>query len=390
MSKIKIIHVIYSFEVGGIESVVLEMLNNFDKNKFECHVITITNDNLRMHGLLKDDVVLHALPVGSRNLKTVSGIFKCFIGLCTMFSKIKPDIIHAHLSAFALLFIALTIKFSNNYAVNVRSIHTAGLFYKRDKTFVDKIKISLEKLAMSLVNMKIICVSKLVYKNAIRDFPSKNIQKRLILNGIDLNRFSPERVKNVSKKDFSIHETSPVVSYVARLSQEKNHSELLDIWFEVVTTLPDAILVFAGDGPLLNMLKLKVDKLGLNNNVLFLGAITNVPELLRISDIGVFVSSYEGFGLVLIEYLAMRLPVVATDLEAFQDIVKDGEGAFLIPIHEKEKYVQTIISLLRDPELKNSISNNGYLQSQKYFAKEMIAKHKAFYLELLFRTSGDD
>ena len=382
-NKIKIIQVLYSFEVGGIETLILELSKKLDKDKYEFHIVTLTNDNLRMTRFLSKEVVVHALPITANELKTFSGLYKGFLGLCDVFKEVEPNIIHTHLASLPLLFISTAIKFSSVNSVHIRTVHTAGMFYENQDGFKNKVKLLAEKIAMRLVKTNIISVSNLVLRNNIRNFKNIASEIKLITNGIDLNKFDKEKYVDVVKETFGIDDSSLVVSYVARLSDEKNHIFLIDIWIDIIKEIPNAILVFAGNGELEESLKLKVERLGLKKNIIFLGSINNGPELLSITDVGVFVSSYEGFGLVLIENFAMKIPVVASDIESFKDIVIQNENAFLISLKNKEEYIKIIIELCRDSALRNRIAGNAYNEAQKYSIDTMIEKYANYYSELL-------
>jgi glycosyltransferase involved in cell wall biosynthesis len=288
MKKLKVVHILYSFEVGGIESLVLQFCNIMNKEEYEFHIITLTNEDLQMVNLLPSQIKVHSLNLKKNEIKSALGLFRGFKELVNLFTLISPDIVHIHLTSLPLLFIVVAMKFSKIKAKNIRTVHTAGLFYENQDTLSDKIKLFAEKVAMKLVKINLVGVSNTVDENNRRLFKNIANDIKLITNGIDLKKYDKQQYLNIKKENFGVSDDCILISYVARLSYEKNHELLIDIWNEVIEKVPNAVLVIAGDGELRNVLQKKVIENKLENNIVFLGLINNVPELLSVTDIGVF------------------------------------------------------------------------------------------------------
>lgn len=384
MKKIKIIHIVHSFEVGGIETLILNLCNMMNKEKYEFHLLTLTNDKLRMLQELPKEVFVHSLPVTHKKIKTLSGLFIAFFQLVEILRTIHPDIIHTHLTSLPLLFISIAIKYANITSKHVRTLHTAGLFYEHQNGLSNKLKLFAEKLAMELLKTRLIGISTIVHKNNLFHF--EKIAKEIVMipNGIDLNKFDPNRYPNASKEMFECPNEKLLVSYVARLDEGKNHDFLIDIWNEVLIQFPHIVLYFAGDGVYKERLQEKVKKRNLEKDIIFLGSINNVPELLSVSDFALFPSSYEGFGLVMIEKFAMKLPVVASDINAFQSIATNNENAFLISLENKPKFIDRILALCIDPILRKRMGENAFLTAKKYSIENTLHQHDQYYTSCLY------
>ena len=383
MKRIKVTHILYSFEVGGIESLVLQFCNLMNKENYEFHIITLTNEDLQMVKLLPPQVKVHSLNLKKSEIKSIRGLVTGIKELKNFFNSISPDIIHSHLTSLPLLFIATAMKFSKIKSKHIRTVHTAGLFYENQETIPNKIKLLSEKIAMRLIKTNIVGVSSTADENNKKLFTNIANDIKLITNGIDLKKYNKEQYQNVKKENFGVGEDCILVSYVARLSYEKNHELLIDIWSEVIKKIPNAVLVIAGDGELHGFLKQKVKEYELEQNIKFLGLINNVPELLSVTDIGVFPSSNEGFGLVLIENFAMKIPVVASDIKSFQSIAKDEQDAFLIPVKDKKMYLTKILELCIDVELRKKIGENAYKVAQNYSIEKTVHEYDFYYKDSL-------
>ena len=277
-----------------------------------------------------------------------------------------------------LLLISLAIRSLDKNFLHFRTVHTAGLFYENQKTLLNKFRLLIEKIATKINQTYLIGISNVVHKNNIKYFKPYAQDMKLIYNGIDLNKFNKENY-NSTKNDFGIKNEDIVVSYVARLDNGKNHLFLIDIWKNIKTQIPNAKLCFAGDGILKEQLQKEVKNNCLEESIIFLGSILNVSELLAISDLAVFPSSFEGFSLVMLEKFAMSLPVVASNIEAFKEIGKDGENCFLVSLEDKELYRKRIIELCENKQLRKQIGANARFRAIEFDIKKCIVSHEEYY-----------
>ncbi len=130
---------------------------------------------------------------------------------------------------------------------------------------------------------------------------------------------------------------------------------------------PQATLRIAGDGPEKINLERVCEKLGINGNVRFLGAVKNelLPTLYQTSGVLVFPSvitddgDREGFGLVLVEALGCECAAIVTDLPAMQDIIVDGKTGLVVPQKNIRKLAEKVILLLDDQKLRESLGREG-------------------------------
>lgn len=131
-------------------------------------------------------------------------------------------------------------------------------------------------------------------------------------NAIDCNEFKyNEEKRNIVRKELNIQDRF-VIGHVGRFNPQKNHSFLIDIFYEIHKSNKDAILLLVGHGDLINDIKAKVKKLNLEENVKFLGLRDDVADVMQAMDLFVFPSLYEGLGVVLIEAQASGLKSITS------------------------------------------------------------------------------
>jgi len=220
-----------------------------------------------------------------------------------------------------------------------------------------------------------IAISEAVAQNLREAFGRDNAKIRVVLNGIDRDKFRAE------DHETKIHEIrtkyglkdAPVVGIVSRLSPEKGHMVLLEAFGKLLNDLPAAQLIIIGDGRTRSELEKKAGQLGIEKSVFFFGQILNVAEFLAIMDVFVRPSIIEGFGLGVVEAMMMRRPVVASDLSEFRQILDDGKAGLLVRPGDSASLKDALLKLLRDPAFARGLGMAGYEYAVKNFSAERVA-----------------
>ena len=160
---------------------------------------------------------------------------------------------------------------------------------------------------------------------------------------------------------FGIDEVRPVALFVGRVAHEKNIGFLLDVIDLARESVPNVLLLIAGEGPALPHLRKTVADRGLQNNVQFIGYLdrqTDLPACYAAADVFVFASRTETQGLVLLEAMAAGLPVVALAEMGTVDILGAGRGA-VVPEDNPYAFSLALTQILRDPILRERLSEAG-------------------------------
>jgi glycosyltransferase involved in cell wall biosynthesis len=153
----------------------------------------------------------------------------------------------------------------------------------------------------------------------------------------------------------------PVLVYVGRIAHEKNLDFLLDVLVELRPRLPGLLLVLAGQGPAVPRLRRRARELGVLEAVLFVGYLRRDGELqdcYAAGDLFVFASRTETQGLVLLEALALGVPVVALAALGTREIVLPGRGACAAP-DDVAGFAALVAELMRDPDRRRRMAQDG-------------------------------
>ena len=180
--------------------------------------------------------------------------------------------------------------------------------------------------------------------------PSSKI--RLISDRVDTFQFRPDVDGSRIKKLFNL-EGRRLILYAGSLIPLKGVEVLIRSMPIIVRSLPDTTLMLVGDGPLKRSLKQLARKLGVEDHIIFVGAIkhSKMPAFMAACDILVHPSFSESLGRVLLEAQASGKPVVAARSGGIPEALKNGETGFLFKPGDHEELARLVIKLLSDPYL---------------------------------------
>ncbi len=173
----------------------------------------------------------------------------------------------------------------------------------------------------------------------------------------------------------------PLVTYIGRVAHEKNIDFLVRVFAQIRTTIPDAMLVIAGEGPAREPLKQLVQRLGLERDAHFVGYLERDSALLdcyAAANVFVFASRTETQGLVLLEAMAQGTPVVSTAELGTRSILKPGCGALVVEESENE-FAAAVTRVLQDAELHGELSDRGRVYARNWSSAVMARRLSELY-----------
>jgi glycosyltransferase involved in cell wall biosynthesis len=194
-----------------------------------------------------------------------------------------------------------------------------------------------------------------------------------IYNGIDvddlLKSLSPQ---DVLRSEFPILSGKRVVGMVAQIVPLKRHKLFLESMREVLERIEDVMFVVIGDSPdskqlSLDDLRAYAQKLSMADKVIFTGSRADVPLLLKSFDILVHPADREPFGRVIMEAMALGVPVVATASGGPSEIIEEGISGFLVDVGDKKNIVEKVVMLLKDSPLRQAIGGKGQERIRRSF-----------------------
>lgn len=197
----------------------------------------------------------------------------------------------------------------------------------------------------------------------------------IIPTGVDDSQLPPGDGARF-RANFGISPERPTLVHVGRIAHEKNIDFLLRALVEVAGRCPDVLLIIAGEGPARTHLEALAARLGLRRNVLFVGYLSRDQQLSDCYCAGqgfVFASRTETQGLVLLEAMALGVPVVSTAALGTHDILDAGQGA-LVAQEDPADFSAKVLSLLEDAELRARLAAEGQSYVREWSPQAMTAR----------------
>ncbi|MBN1326231.1 glycosyltransferase [Candidatus Falkowbacteria bacterium] len=360
--KIKIIYIVNSFVLGGAENMLLHLCRAINKEKFEIFVCSVNGGGILASEFEKIGIKPKIFKKKSKiGLSVIWEIYK-FI------KEVKPQIVHTHL--FAADFWGKIAAILAGVPVIVTTEHSVNL----DENWL-KQKI---KWFLSFFTDKIVAVSNGVRYYYIQKVKINKDKFEVIYNGVNLNTFAFKVYKplDLTKKINAV--------IVARLKEVKGHKYLLEAMPLIIKKYPNFILNIVGGGDLGLELKELVNKLGLVNNVNFLGERLDIEKIFPDMDIFILPSLWEGLGIVLLEAQASGLAVLTSNIPGTIEVVKNEQTGLLFETKNSQAIFNCVDNLLSHPDLHKKIVENAYEQvKEKFSLEKMVGSYEQLYFDLL-------
>lgn len=213
----------------------------------------------------------------------------------------------------------------------------------------------------------------------LREYGAES-QAAVIPTGLKLDQYQ-HAGESSFRSQYNIDEDDQVLLYVGRVAHEKNIPFLIDVFAEIVETNNDVKFVIAGEGPAQKTLQNRVEVLGLEEQVIFVGYLDRETELVdcyQSADIFVFSSETETQGLVLLEAMACNLPVVSVASMGSKDVLIDGEGCLISKL-DTDEFSKKVLRLLTDPDYAKQLAEAGKRYVGQWSTEDKAKELQNFY-----------
>lgn len=312
MKKIKLVEFIGRIQDGGAETLVKDYALMLDKEKFDVTILcedyrenssvyqTLKEKGVKIVTMYEPSFFIHKVISRLVGKKHVARLFEKAI------TNLKPDIIHTHLELLEVLYYARK---------NLNNIELFFTCHNPPQKLIGDERPAERDACRYLLdhnNLHIIALHEGMAREIEKMFGIKNVS--VIRNGINLDRFRNVDIsKEEKRKELGIPLDAYVVSQVSRFTYQKNPEFTISVFNELLKKHENSFLLLIGRGKQEKQLKEQIKQLGMEENVKVLVARSDIPELLKASDVFILPSRFEGFGIVLVEAQAAGLPCVVSD-----------------------------------------------------------------------------
>jgi glycosyltransferase EpsD len=314
---------------------------------FEVHIAANFNaeiDNFDDKDVIKHQVDFIRNPFHPSNLKAHNQLKK-------IFDNIHFDIIHCQSPSGGAITRLAAIKTRRRGSKVLYTVH--GLHFFEGAPIINWILyFNIEKILGRLTDT-IITMNDEDFKSAQNKLKIKNVE-RINGVGIDLNRFLPQTTekKNEIREKYKYSNDDFILIYVGELSYRKHQDLLIDAIHIIKPKISNVKLLLVGNGVLVNDYTERVEKLGLQNNIHFLGYRKDIVNLMLLSDVAVSSSRQEGLPLNVMEAMATALPIIVSDCRGNRDLIFDNVNGLVVKGDDPHRFADAIEKLYQSHELR--------------------------------------
>lgn len=376
--KLKIVHIAQS--AGGVENYIYMLLSNLKREQYD-NILIISEDYKKDEERFKNLISkIYYVPM-QRNINFKS-IFLSVKKVKKILKEVKPDIVYMHSSMAGGVGRIATL-----FNKKVKKIYNAHGWYFNAEIGKKKRKIYeiLERILARNTDM-IVNISQSEYDSAIQRKIAPKEKMCIINNGIDFKKFEfCEKYRIETRKSMNISDDEIVIGVVGRISAQKDPITTIKAFKEVHKKYSKTKLIYIGSGDL----EEDVRKIAIENNIdkdiIITGWIENTEKYISALDIALLPSKWEGFGLAIIEYMACKKPIVATNVGGIKNIICDETKGLLVEMEDVQGICNDICYYIENKKYAITMTENNYVYAKEnYNIENVVREHE----EKIFSIGG--
>jgi glycosyltransferase involved in cell wall biosynthesis len=396
LDKIKVLHVITRFDKGGSAENTFLTVCGLDKKRYDVLLIKGTSpvedsadpEGQAVQANIADarEAQVRLLTVQHlvRNLRPLRDLI-AFFSLLRIIRRERPHIVHTHTSKAGIL--GRWAAFCCRVPIIVHTPH-GHVFWGYFGLLKTRLFILLERRTARITSA-IVALTPQEREDHLHLHIAPVGKFTVIHSGVDLERFFAGRPQPAeTKAALGIPPEMTVVGTAGRLTAVKGQEVLIRAAAELIRSGERIILVLLGEGELRQGLEQLALDLGIAENVRFLGWRPDVARIMASCDIFCLPSRNEGMGKVLVEAMAMGIPIIASDIGGIKDMIRPGENGLLVPAGDVHAWTEAISRLCLNPESRRGMGEAGRQRASRYSSEKMIKMIDQLYGKLLNENHG--
>lgn len=365
--KMKIVHIAQAN--GGVEVYLKMFFKYINKDIYDNYLIL--SEQYKKSKIYFEKLGVKVFIVDMKREISIGKDFESMIKIYKVLKDIKPDIVYTHSSKAgglgripAKLVGARNIYNPHGWAFDMNVSNKKKIMFK----YVEKI--------LGYITNEIIAISQYEKNIAIRENIIRENKISVIENAIDLDNFNKNYDSKKLLDELKWDEGCIIIGMIARLSEQKSPHTFLDIAIKLSNKYPECRFLMVGDGNQRDEIEYRIKDNNLQDKFYITGWVDNPYKYLNIFNIALLTSKWEGFGLVIPEYMAAQKPIVASNIGGIANIIEDGNNGFLIDNLNVNEFVEKIIKIIESDKVKRKLVKNAYQTIiKKYDFKRVVDQH---------------
>ncbi|MHB8473264.1 MAG: glycosyltransferase family 4 protein [Gammaproteobacteria bacterium] len=369
--RLKLLHVATT-TAGGLGQSLLSITTGLNRQRYDVHVAFGTGHPFD-NAFCAAGIPVYPLAL-SRGVNPLR-MALCFFQLKRILKTQRFDIVHVHGSLAGILgrIAARWVK----TPVIVAELH--GYATRDPNGFMENTVFRWLEQRLDPITDAYVAVSAAVARAWVARGVANAVRIQVIHHGIDLAPFTLTPAAPVPRSDPG----AKIIGTVCLLEERKGMMDLVEALPYVIESCGPIVCWIVGDGPLKAAMIKRLRELGMDAFVRFLGWRDDVPQIMAQLNVFVLPSRRESFGLVFLEAMASRCPIVATRIDGIPEVVADGETGLLVEPGNPRLLGAAIVRLLQDAQLAKNLGEAGRQRvSERFTRTAMASAYEALYEKL--------
>lgn len=365
-NRIKLLFLNYNLNTGGIETLIVEMLNSLSREQFDAGVAVFEGG-----GTLEDTVRENGFHL--HDLEKSKGFDPGLVlRLRRLLKRERINIVHTHNFSAWLYAVLATLAMSG-----IKIVHTEHSLVKGNKR-----RRYLAENFCARYSRHIVAVSEDVKRKMTDLCGIPPARVSVITNGIDTDKFKPSPdLREAAREALGLEGNEFLVGTVGRLVKVKDHVSLIRAFTRLYEIDNQTRLLIVGDGPELRTLSREIEQADLVGKVFLTGDRRDVPALLSALDLYAVSSLSEGFSISILESMSCGLALVATAVGGNSEIIDHRDNGLLVPPADAAQLFQAMLELRRDNQLRHDMGlRNREKIVLEFSMQSMLDRYLEFYL----------
>jgi glycosyltransferase involved in cell wall biosynthesis len=380
---VRVLHIVTNLDVGGAQTSVVGICAELRRRGVDVHLAHSSRGGRSDmgHDILKCRLCDACVPVHDvpEMLRSIHPLHdgRALRRFQSLIRELRPTIVHTHMSKAGV--IGRTAAVTQRVPTIIHTVRGWSFYVTKSRilcTAMIKIERALARRTHRLFS---------VTEQLVRDGLARNIghadRYSVVRSGICIRQFQASgRADSVCRGELDLPPSAPIVGSVMGLTRQKAPLDFVATCERVAREIPDAHFVVVGDGPLRGSMSDAIGRCGLRDRFRLVGLRRDVPSLLRLMDVFLLTSHWEGLARVLMEAVAAEVPIVATDVGGVRDLIDHGRSGFVAPVGRVDVLATHVVDLLSDETMARSVATTAAKTlSSEFDMSAVVSHHESVY-----------
>jgi glycosyltransferase involved in cell wall biosynthesis len=365
---LRILHVVFSLDPGGMENGLANLTQHFDPDEFDTHVCCLEREGSFASRFPKPEQIYTLQKSNGFSIRSLFGLIK-------LIWRIQPHVIHSH--NLGTLIYASTATAQGRWKPILHGEHgqLAGE-HSEPRRVRQRMKYFPHCRALHTVSHSL--------REHFSEFGFAPADFRVIVNGVDTERFQPGD-KKAARRELGLQEDAPTIGMLGRFGPYKRHDLLLKAFEEATARVPDAqLLVVGGSGPEEDNVKRQANESRVADRIWLTGFQDDPRRHYHAMDLLVIPSINEGLSNALLEAMASGVPALCNAAACgSEEVISPGEDGFITEISTSSGLAKDLADAMSDPARLVDMGRTARKNIEQHFSIEkMVSEYQRIYREL--------